>query len=422
MSAIVSPRRAAANRQGLVPGVRAMPASAGQGRLDPCPQRLVGGCRRAGRRERRHRCALLGHLLDHRPTRDHLGRHRRAIERESIGELAMGLLAAVDHRQERHHLRLAAGHPVDEVDELVVRTHREHRWDQRDEQHVAGVDDVLRHQGHAGRAVEDDHVVVVLQWRDQPADPVRGALRGVQVEVEVAVAEVGRDQIELVEVGSLDRLVQGAPARDERRPATLDLGLDAEQIRRRALRIEVPDEGPQTAARREVGDVHRGRRFPDAALDVVGGHYLHRAVLHRARPAVAVADCLGLRCAGLPQPGHPALPRPPRELLEHGSELRARRVLVHLQPGRDLPHGEDRPGGGTLAGHHVGGECVDRVALRLAVLERPEHVLQRLQLLDRAASVARVQHGSEGLQQVAQFLGPLAQVVQVLGRRGSRDP
>ena len=71
-----------------------------------------------------------------------------------------------------------------------------------------------------------------------------------------------------------------------------------------------------------------------------------------------------------------------------------------------------------LAGHHVGGECVDRLALRLAVLERPEHVLQRLQLLDGAAGVARVQQRGEGLQQVAQLLGPLAQVVQVLGRRG----
>jgi hypothetical protein len=132
--------------------------------------------------------------------------------------------------------------------------------------------------------------------------------------------------------------------------------------------------------------------------------------------------CLGRRGAGLRQPVSPVLARPPRELLELGSELRARRVLLQLQPGRDLPHGEESPGGGPLAGHQVARACVDRFALRLAVLEGPEHVLQRLQLLDGAADVARVHQRSEGLQQIAQLLGPLAQVVQVLGRRGVRDP
>src|SRR4029453_16674962 len=113
-----------------------------------------------------------------------------------------------------------------------------------------------------------------LQGRDQTADPVRGPLRGVQVEVEVPVAEVGRHEVELVEIGSLDPVVQGALAPDERAAATFDLRFDPEQVGGRALRIEVPDEGAHTFAGREVGDVDRSGRLSDATLDVVRGHDL----------------------------------------------------------------------------------------------------------------------------------------------------
>src|SRR3712207_1956446 len=134
----------------------------------------------------------------------------------------------------------------------------------------------------------DDQVVVLLQGHEQAADPIRGALRGVQVQVEVAVAEVGRHQVQLVEIGPLDPVVQRALALEQGMTATLHLGLDPEQVRGRTLRIEVPEEGAQTVAGREVGDVDRGRRLTDASLDVVGGHDLHRPA-----PATAVTGSAG---------------------------------------------------------------------------------------------------------------------------------
>ena len=66
------------------------------------------------------------------------------------------------------------------------------------------------------------------------------------------------------------------------------------------------------------------------------------------------------------------------------------------------------------------GERAQLVLLHLGVLELAQAVLQRLQLLDRLPVLARVVQGAEDLQQVAQLLAALAQVVQGLGggRRG----
>ena len=55
--------------------------------------------------------------------------------------------------------------------------------------------------------------------------------------------------------------------------------------------------------------------------------------------------------------------------------------------------------------------------LNLPILELAEAVLQALQVLDRALVRLRLEQRREELQQVAQLLAALAQVVQPLGGR-----
>ena len=55
--------------------------------------------------------------------------------------------------------------------------------------------------------------------------------------VHVAVGEIGREQVQVLEVGALDGPVQGFRAPDERLPAALDPGLDPEQETGRTLRV-----------------------------------------------------------------------------------------------------------------------------------------------------------------------------------------
>ena len=66
------------------------------------------------------------------------------------------------------------------------------------------------------------------------------------------VREVGRQQVEVVEVGALDRVVQRPRAADQRLAAALDPRPDPEQEGCRALRIEIPQQGargPRALAR-----------------------------------------------------------------------------------------------------------------------------------------------------------------------------
>src|SRR5580693_3705129 len=83
----------------------------------------------------------------------------------------------------------------------------------------------------------------------------------------------------MLEVGALDRVVQGLGPADERLPAALDPGLDPEQEAGRALRVQVPQQGAVAVGGGQVGQVDRGGGLADAALDVIGGEDLHRAGL-----------------------------------------------------------------------------------------------------------------------------------------------
>src|SRR4051812_16306603 len=93
----------------------------------------------------------------------------------------------------------------------------------------------------------------------------------------MAVGEVRGQQVEPFDVSALDDAQRVAATADELAPAALDLGPDAEQEGRGALRVEVPDERAPALPRGERREVDGGRRLADAALDRVGGEDLQGA-------------------------------------------------------------------------------------------------------------------------------------------------
>jgi hypothetical protein len=86
----------------------------------------------------------------------------------------------------------------------------------------------------------------------------------------VAVGEVRRQQVEPVGVGALELGLDVGLAAHQLSASALDLRLDPEQVRARALRVEVPQQRAVTVARGQRGEVDGRRGLPDAALDVVG--------------------------------------------------------------------------------------------------------------------------------------------------------
>jgi hypothetical protein len=94
------------------------------------------------------------------------------------------------------------------------------------------------------------------------------------------------------------------------------------------------------------------------------------------------------------------------------SELIAGLGLAACQLCGDFTHGQQRSGRSGPLGQHRVGQRLDLVALHLAVLEVAEAVLELLEVADDLAVRDRVVQRGEELQQVAQFLGALAQVVQ----------
>ena len=100
------------------------------------------------------------------------------------------------------------------------------------------------------------------------------------------------------------------------------------------------------------------------------------------------------------------------ERLEALGELRARERLLLDEAVDEHAHRHQRRGLG-----HLRRERAQRVGLDLAVLEAAELILQALERLDeRLADLGRIEAGEE-LEQVAQLLADLAQLVQVLGGR-----
>jgi len=184
--------------------------------------------------------------------------------------------APVDHREERDELRARLVGVGDELPELVERAQRQGGRDQGHQQGVGGVQHVLRRQRDARWAVQEDDVVVVRQAVEQPTQTPRPLLAVVEVEIQVAVAEVRGQQVQVGELGRLHGVLQRVFPGHQPPTAALDPRAHLEDVRRRSLRIQVPQQRPVPVPRAQMSQVHRGGRLPHAALDGVGRDDLHR--------------------------------------------------------------------------------------------------------------------------------------------------
>ena len=84
------------------------------------------------------------------------------------------------------------------------------------------------------------------------------------------------------------------------------------------------------------------------------------------------------------------------------------------------PHGEQGVGVDGGPGVEVVGELAELGQVHLGVLVLAEVVLEGLELGDERLAVLGREEAPEALEQVAELLGVLAQVVEALGGRGRR--
>ena len=215
----------------------------------------------------------------------------------------------------------------------------------------------------------------------------------------MAVGEVGRKQVETFVIGPLDQLRRVALEPHELAASALHLGPDPEQICGGPLRVEVPEQRPGAVAARQVRKVHGGRGLPHATLDVVGGEDLgHVNVSWTSLRWRLEANAAKVAANSLP-----------------------RRQLVLFEPLDQHPHRHQRSraAGGR---RHLAAQRSERGHLDLAILVAAEHVLQRLQRLDhRLDDVPGEQRRAEQLEQVAELLALLAELVVFLRRAGGVD-
>lgn len=91
----------------------------------------------------------------------------------------------------------------------------------------------------------------------------------------MAVGKVGRQQVELRIVRPFDRRFQAVLAVEELFTAALDLGLDPEVKGRRPLGVEIPNQGPGSVPRRQIGEIDGGGGLTHAPFDIVGRENFH---------------------------------------------------------------------------------------------------------------------------------------------------
>ncbi len=196
------------------------------------------------------------------------------VGREFDDQLTVQAFASVDHGKERYYHGIR-GVFIAELEQLLVGADRKVRRDQRDEEDIGHIEDILRDQRHTRRAVQKNDVVIVANLAQQFLEAACRAVVIVQLEVEVAVGIIGRNQIEIVEIRAADGFREIFFLFDQRRGATTDARFDAKVEARGALGIEVPEQAAQTAAGGEIGQVDRRRGFADAALEIISGDNFH---------------------------------------------------------------------------------------------------------------------------------------------------
>ena len=251
--------------------------------------------------------------------------------------------------------------------ELVERAARQRRRDRRHEQCVGGAEHALAGQRDPRRAVEQGDVVARRQRVEQRRRAGRASASSRCRSRWRSEKSAGSTSIPATSLARTWSPSSVRPATSLRAPPLMRR-LDAHEERRRALRVEVPQQHPGAGAGRLVGEVDRRRRLPDAALDAVGGEDLHPAgpVEHRSqrsagRLAVVLGEALG--------------------------ELLARRRLR-----RRSSCSTSWPMATNVSAGVVGGSSAatvpQHVGVDLGVLVLAEVVLQRLEPLDERLALA----------------------------------
>ena len=145
--------------------------------------------------------------------------------------------------------------------QLIERAHRQRRRDERDQKQISSGKDVLGEQGQAGRAVQEEHVVVRAGGLEHPGQLLDRSLGVLEGSVGGSGGHVCRQHIPAVD-GGCPHCVPKVPVTGEQaEAAALDLLLDLKQVSCRTLRVGVPQQRPTALKRVQV----RHRRVPGVA-------------------------------------------------------------------------------------------------------------------------------------------------------------
>ena len=115
----------------------------------------------------------------------------------------MQCFSAVDHAEERgeSYVRVGVVGPFDEAGDHSQRQHGRNRGDQY---RVGGSEDTFRQQRETCRAVEKHQIEVTAQRVEEGRDQAFWLAKGVEEPFELAVCEVGRQQMQVAIIGLLD--------------------------------------------------------------------------------------------------------------------------------------------------------------------------------------------------------------------------
>ncbi len=144
--------------------------------------------------------------------------------------------------------------------------------------------DVLRYERHSRRAVENHRCITLLQRPHELQQTRRRVLALVQMHVHAPIRQVRRQQIEIRMVRGYGELGRIGIAADQLLRASVDVCVAPQNVGRRCLRIEVPDQRWPAIGRGTIGEIDGGGRLTDPTLDVIDGNDFHDLAMRTTTP------------------------------------------------------------------------------------------------------------------------------------------
>ncbi len=135
--------------------------------------------------------------------------------------------------------------------------------------------DVLRHERHSGRAIENHRRIALLQRAHELQQARRRVFALVQVHVHAPIREIRRQQIQIRIVRGYRQLGRVRIAADQLLRAPVDARVAPQNVGGSRLRIEIPDQRGPAVGRRTIGEIDRGGRLTDPPFDVIDGNDFH---------------------------------------------------------------------------------------------------------------------------------------------------